>query len=66
MNGIEWPLVTIEPTLTNVVSATDRGFELIADEKTKEEYCGLWKDVPAGMTNTMCTMFRNAISVGKG
>lgn len=51
--GIEWPLVTMGPTLTGVMNATDHGFELIADEKTREEDCGFWKDVLAGMTSSM-------------
>jgi hypothetical protein len=49
--SIEWPVVKMGPTLTGVMNATDHGFELIADEKTREEDCGFWKDVLAGMTS---------------
>jgi carboxylesterase type B len=55
--SIEWPLVTMGPTLTGVMNATDKGFELIADEKTREEDCGFWKDVLAGMTSSMGTLY---------
>lgn len=51
--SIEWPVVTMGPTLTGVMNATDHGFELIADEKTREDDCGFWKDVLAGMTSSL-------------
>jgi hypothetical protein len=53
--SIEWPHATMGPTITGVMNATDRGFELIADETTREEDCGFWKDVLAGMTSSMGT-----------
>jgi carboxylesterase type B len=52
-NGIEWPLVTFGPTLTNVLDASDNGFRLVADQKTKAEDCDFWKDALAGMTNSL-------------
>jgi carboxylesterase type B len=49
--AIEWPIVTLGSTLGNVLNATDKGFELVSDQKTKAEDCDFWKDVVAGMTS---------------
>jgi carboxylesterase type B len=51
MNGtIEWPKVEWGPELKQVLNATDKGFELISDDKTTAEDCDLWKDVMAALT----------------
>jgi carboxylesterase type B len=51
--AIEWPLVTMGPVFGNVLNATDKGFELVSDQKTKAEDCDFWKDVLAGMTSSL-------------
>ncbi|KAF2399881.1 alpha/beta-hydrolase [Trichodelitschia bisporula] len=54
INGtIEWPIVTIGPALSNVLNATDNGFELISDTKTKAEDCDFWRDIFASVTNAL-------------
>jgi hypothetical protein len=54
---IEWPLVQGGPTLSKVLNATDNGFELIDDSKTKAEDCDFWKDAYAAMTAAGGTFF---------
>jgi carboxylesterase type B len=51
VNGtIEWPKAEWAPALKQVLNVTDRGFELIADDKTTAEECDFWKDVMAALT----------------
>jgi hypothetical protein len=50
-NGtIEWPLAQFGSTLSKVLNANDKGFELIEDTKTKADDCDFWKDAYAGLT----------------
>jgi carboxylesterase type B len=51
LNGtIEWPKVEWAPELGKVLNVTDKGFELITDDKTTAADCDLWKDVMAALT----------------
>jgi carboxylesterase type B len=51
--ALEWPIVTLGETLTGVLNATDRGFELISDQMTRGKDCDFWKDELARMTNSL-------------
>jgi carboxylesterase type B len=46
----EWPHVEFGPTLSKVFNATDNGFELIEDTKTKAEDCDFWREAFATLT----------------
>lgn len=51
LNGtIEWPKVEWAPELGKVLNVTDKGFELITDDKTTADDCDMWKDVMAALT----------------
>jgi carboxylesterase type B len=52
-NGIDWPIATLGATIGNVLNATNTGYQLISDLTTKAEDCDFWKDVLAGMTNSL-------------
>jgi carboxylesterase type B len=52
-NSIQWPLVTPGPVYTNVLHATNQGYELFVDPVTKAEDCDFWRDALAGMTNSL-------------
>jgi hypothetical protein len=47
---IEWPLSVFGPTISKVLNATNTGFELIEDSKTRADDCDFWRDAYAGMT----------------
>jgi hypothetical protein len=47
---IEWPFTEFGSSLSKVLNANDKGFELIEDSKTKAEDCDFWKDAYAGLT----------------
>lgn len=47
---INWPHVEFGPTLSKVLNANDKGFELIEDTKTRAEDCDFWRDTFAHLT----------------
>jgi hypothetical protein len=47
---INWPHVEVGPTLSKVLNANDKGFELIDDTKTKAEDCDFWRETFAHLT----------------
>jgi hypothetical protein len=55
---VEWPIVKMGPTLGNVLNATDTGFQLIEDLRTRKEDCDFWRDVLAGMTSSLGMNYR--------
>ena len=48
--SIEWPLVTVAPTLSNVLDAGTNGYTLIEDDDIKEEDCGVFREIQAAVT----------------
>jgi hypothetical protein len=48
---IEWPHAEFGPSLSKVLNATDKGFELIEDTLTRAQDCDFWRDAFAALTS---------------